>query len=159
MGARPQRVLRPHAARFGTKIPIEIHFLEGGIEMTIGRIFLAGMGFVLLLSASFVVADTEALRTLARITIDLNHYPSDEDKATLKTIIDSDDSSEEEAAIAMALSNMQHKVTAADAERLADIVADDLSDASARKLAGILLGIEHSPGEADKAALKALAGE
>lgn len=127
--------------------------------MTSNRILLAAIGVALLLSASFVVADTDALRTLARITMNLNHYPSDEDKATLKAIIDSDDSSEEEAAIALALSNMQHTVTAADAERLVDIVDDDLSDESARKLAGIVLRINHAPGDDDKATLAELAGD
>jgi hypothetical protein len=52
---------------------------------------------------------------------------------------------------------MEHKVTAADAERLADIVDDDFSDDSARKLAGILLNIDHSPSDEDKVVLASLA--
>lgn len=113
----------------------------------------------LLLTAGLAVADSAAVRTLAGITMNLNHFPSDEDKVALKAIIDSDDTSEEEAAIAMALFNMQHEVTEVDADRLADIVDDDASDATARKLAGVLLGIKHVPSDDDKAALAALAGE
>jgi len=120
---------------------------------------LAGIGMALLLAAGPVVADTETIQTLARITMNLDHHPSNEDRAILKAIIDSDDSSEEEAAIAMALSNMEHKVKPADAERLADIVDDDLSDALARRLAEILLRIDNSPGDDDKVALAALAEE
>jgi hypothetical protein len=120
---------------------------------------LAGIGMALLYAAGPVFADTETLRTLARNTMHLDHYSSDEDKAVLKAIIDSDDSSEEEAAIAMALSNIQHKVTGGDAERLQDIVDDDQSDELARRLAEILLRIDHSPGNDDKVALAALAGE
>jgi hypothetical protein len=120
---------------------------------------LAGIGMALLFAAGPVVADTETIRTLARIAMDLDHYPSVDDKVILKAIIDSDDSSEEEAAIAMALSNIEHEVKPADAERLADIVDDDLSDASARRLAEILLRINHSPGDDDKVALAALAEE
>lgn len=123
------------------------------------RFALAGIGIALLFAAGPVVADTDTTRTLARITINLDSHPSDEDKEILKAIIDSDDSSEEEAAIAMALSNMEHKVKPADAERLAEIVDDDLSDDSARELAGILLRIEQSPGDDDKVALAALGGE
>jgi hypothetical protein len=91
--------------------------------------------------------------------MDLDQHPTEEEKGILKAIIDSDDSSEEEAAIAMALSNIEHKVKPADAERLADIVDDDLSDASARRLAEILLRINRSPGDDDKVALAALAEE
>ena len=76
--------------------------------------------------------------------------------AVLATIIESDDSSEEEAALAMALANMEHKVKAADAERLLDIVDDDLSDESARKLAAVLLRINQSPSDEDKLTLTAL---
>jgi hypothetical protein len=113
----------------------------------------------LLFISGLAVADSAATQTLARVTMNLNHFPSDEDKVALKEIIDNDDSSEEEAAIATALSNMQHKVTEVDANRLADIVDDDESDATARKLAGIVLGINHAPSDDDKAALAALAGE
>jgi hypothetical protein len=91
--------------------------------------------------------------------MDLDQHPTEEEKGILKAIIDSDDSSEEEAAIAMALSNMQGKVTGGDAERLQDIVDDDFSDDVARRLAGILLRIEHEPGDKDRVALAALAGE
>ena len=123
------------------------------------RFALAGIGIALLFTAGPVVADTETIRALARIAMSLDHYPSGDDKVILKAIIDSDDSSEEEAAIAMALSNIDNKVRPADAERLADIVDDDLSDASARRLAEILLRINHSPGDDDKVELAALAEE
>jgi hypothetical protein len=120
---------------------------------------LAGIGMALLLTAAPAIGDTATIRTLARITMDLDHHPSEEEKAVLKGIIDSDDSSEEEAAIAMALSNMQGKVTGGDAERLQDIVDDDFSDVSAQKLAEILLSVDNSLGDDDKVALAALAGE
>lgn len=111
-----------------------------------------------LIVAMPATADTGNLQTLARIAMTLNHYPSDAEKATLKAIVDSDDSSEEEASIALALHNMQHKVKEADAERLMDIVDDDMSDPVAKDIASILLEINHSPNDADKAKLAALAG-
>ena len=127
--------------------------------MNINRMFLAGVVIASLAVAGPASADTEALKTLATIAKNLDHHPSEEDQVVLKAIVDSDESSEEEAAIAMALSNMQHTVTAADAERLRDLVDDDLSDPAARKLAGILLRINHNPADDDKVALAALAGE
>lgn len=125
--------------------------------MRTSRTLLAVVSVASLFAAGVVAASGHALKTMAEITMNLNHYPSDEEKTTLKAIIDSDDASEEEAAIAMALSNMQHQVTEDDAERLADIVADDAADAGARKLAGILLKINHRPSDDDKQALAALA--
>jgi len=121
------------------------------------RFALAGIVVTLLLATGLVFADSAAIRTMAKITMSLNHFPSDDDKAALKAIIDNNESSEEEAAIALALSNMQHKVTVTDAERLADIVDDPESDGSARELSGILLGVNHAPSDEDKAALAALA--
>ena len=117
---------------------------------------LAGISLALCLATGLVVADTKTIRTLTQITMNLDHHPSDADKAVLATIIGSDDSSEEEAALAMALANMERKINAADAERLLDIVDDDLSDESARKLAAVLLRINQSPSEEDKLTLTAL---
>ena len=122
------------------------------------RITLAGLGAVLLLMAGNVAADSEFIRTMANITMSLNHFPSDEDKAALAAIVDNDESSDEEASIAMAISNLQHKVTGADVARLTDIVDDEDSDEAARKLAGILLRINHAASDDDKGALATLAG-
>lgn len=117
---------------------------------------LAGISLALCLAAGLVVADTNTIRTLTQITMNLDHHPSDADKAVLAAIIESDDSSEEEVALAMALANMEQKVNAADAERLLDIVDDDLSDESARKLAAVLLRINQRPSDQDRLTLSAL---
>ena len=117
----------------------------------------AATGVAMFVATGLVAAETATIRALAQITINLNHYPSEEDKAILNAIIESDDTLEEEVAIAMALANMEHRVTPADAKRLADIVDDDFSDDSARKLAGILLNINHTPSDDDKVVLASLA--
>ena len=120
---------------------------------------LTGIAITSLLSTGFALADDAAIKTMARITMNLNHFPSDDDKATLKGIIDSDDSTEEAAEIAMAISNIQHKVLDKDTDRLEDIISDDSTGADARKLASILLRINHTPSDADKKTLAALAGD
>jgi hypothetical protein len=120
---------------------------------------LTGFVITAFFSPGLVLANDGAIQTMARITMNLNHFPSDEDKAALQSIIDSDDTSDEEADIAMAIANIEHKVQEEDTERLTDIVGDDSSPADARSLAGIVLRINHSPSDADKAALAALAKE
>lgn len=120
-------------------------------------LFLAVLGITLLCSTGVVQAEDGAIQTMARITMSLNHFPSDDDKAVLNGIIDSDDSSEEEADIAMSLANFEHEVLEKDTERLSDIIDDDSSAADARKLASIVLRINHSASVEDKTALAALA--
>jgi hypothetical protein len=140
----------------GVKFPATIIVIGGGVDM---RSIMKGSTWFLLsllATGSLALADSAGIRTMAEITKNLNHFPSDADKAALKSIVDSDDSSEEEASIAMAISNIEHKVTEADAERLDDIVSDDEAGADARALAGILLTINHSPSDADKAKLETM---
>ncbi len=120
-------------------------------------LILTGIGMASFLSAGVVFAEDGAIQTMARITMSLNHFPSDDDKAKLKGIIDSDDASEEEADIAMAIANIEHKVLDKDTERLEDIINDESTGADARKLASILLRVNHAPSDEDKSVLAALA--
>ncbi len=118
---------------------------------------LTGIAITSLFSTEIVLADDAAIKTMARITMSLNHFPSDDDKAALKGIIDSDDSTEEAADIAMAIANIEHKVVEKDTDRLEDIIGDDSAGADARTLASILLRINHAPSDEDKTTLAALA--
>jgi len=128
-----------------------------GVDMKKFTLVLTALGVSLLCSSGVVLAADAAIQTMARITMNLNHFPSDDDKAALKGIIDSDDATDEEAELAMAITNIEHKVAEKDTERLMDIVNDDEAGPDAQQLAGILLRINHSPSDADKAALAALA--
>ena len=118
---------------------------------------LAMLGAFMTLNVALGADD--AIGTLARITMSLNHYPSDADKEELNAIIESDETTDEEVTIAMAILNMQHTVGAGDAQRLDQLVADDLVEESVRRLAEILLHLNHTPSDEDKAALSALVGE
>jgi hypothetical protein len=118
---------------------------------------LTGIAITSLFSTGIVLADDAAIKTMARITMSLNHFPSDDDKAALKGIIDSDDSTEEAADIAMAIANIEHKVLEKDTDRLEDIIGDGSAGADARTLASILLRINHAPSDEDKTTLAALA--
>ena len=118
---------------------------------------LTAIAITSLSSSGIVLADEAAIKTMARITMNLNHFPSDDDKATLKGIIDSDESTDEAADIALAISNMEHKVSEDDVERLQDIISDDRTDADARTLASILLRFNHAPSDEDKKTPAALA--
>ena len=127
------------------------------VEMRIPRLVLAIFSIAALFGGALTIADGHAIKTMANIAANLNHFPSDDDKAALQGIIDSDSSSAAETAIATALMNLQHKVSEGDAAKLLAVVEDDSADESARMLASIVIGINHSAGDEAKAALAALA--
>ena len=109
---------------------------------------------LLLMSASFASANTDTIRSLARMTMNLDKPLSDEDKASLNAIVDNIEATDEEATIALALTQFDQTVAPDDINRLYEVVEDDLSDESARALAGILLRLNQNP-EADDAAILA----
>ena len=67
-----------------------------------------------LVITNFSFADSSAIQTMADITINLNHYPSDSDKQELTAIINSSQSSQAEIAVATAIANIEHQAKAAD---------------------------------------------
>ncbi|MDJ0907101.1 MAG: hypothetical protein QNI96_13865 [Woeseiaceae bacterium] len=114
----------------------------------------AVFGLLFFLSAPFASASTDNIRYLAQMTMNLDKPLSDADRASLNAIVDSDDATDEEATIALALSKFDQGVAPGDVNRLFEVVEDDLSDESARVLAGILLRLNQNP-EADDAAMLA----
>ncbi|MEX0900346.1 MAG: hypothetical protein WD081_06605 [Gammaproteobacteria bacterium] len=111
-----------------------------------------------LLALPAVAAETQAVKTIASVLVDFNHFPSDDDKMALQEVIDADTTSEEEAAVATALMNVQHKVQADDRKALQAIVADPDAASSTKTLAQILLDLSHTPSEEAKRELKTLSG-
>ena len=112
---------------------------------------------LLLISAPFASANTDTIRSLARMTMNLDKPLSDADKASLNAIVDSIEATDEEATIALALAQFDQTVAPDDVNRLYEVVEDDLSDESARALAGILLRLNQNPEADDAATLAELA--
>ena len=112
---------------------------------------------VFLIITDLAFADTAAIRTMADITMNLNHFPSDSEKQMLVAITSSDDSSESEIAVATAISNIKHQVTAGDREKLHSIIVDDSAPAELRAVASILISINHKPTKSDIEQLRKIA--
>lgn len=93
---------------------------------------------------------------MAEVVVNLQHFPSDEQKAALAKIADDSSYSEAERQVATAISNLAHKVSAEDSERLAAIAANESLHESLRTLAKVLIGINHMPSADDKATLASL---
>lgn len=113
---------------------------------------------ILLASPAAPAFAASAIEQMAGITLHLNHYPSDAEKAALRGIADDPAATAGERALATALMNMEHKVGGADRQKLEALVKADGTPAAERTLAEVLLGINHKPSAADKEKLRPLAG-
>lgn len=111
----------------------------------------------LMLGAQSALAASAAVREMAGVVMNLNHYPSDAQKTELKAIVANKGSTEQERVIAAAISNLEHKVAAGDAEKLKQVMNDMSAPAEVRDLAGIILKISHKPGKEDKRKLEMMA--
>lgn len=102
------------------------------------------------------VAGGHGVPAMASVVMELQHFPSDDQKAALAKIADDSSYSEAERQIATAIANIQHKVSAEDSERLAAIAADESLPESLRTLAKVVMGINHMPSAEDKETLAEL---
>ncbi len=120
-----------------------------------------GIALVLMLSiaisapfSSQALAESDSVKQMAKIVMQLNHHPGKQDKQVLNNIIEQ--GSAAERSIASALLNMKHKVGPTDKARLRDISKNkDLSD-NTRELAMIVSKINHQASSADKQKLQGM---
>ncbi|MEO8332223.1 MAG: hypothetical protein ABI479_07290, partial [Gallionella sp.] len=108
----------------------------------------------LMLGSQSALAASAAVREMAGIMVHLEHYPSDAEKAKLKSIVDNKGSTEQERVLATAISNLKHKAAASDQDKLKHVMDDASAPAEVRDLAGIVLNISHMPSAADKGKLE-----
>ena len=110
--------------------------------------------FTAVSSVGPVSAEDSAFTTMAKIVMNLNHYPSADDKLKLKQITNSFESNEAEKTIASAVLNLQHQATASDKKKLMEISERESLPESTRVLAGIVGNINHKTSDADNRKLK-----
>ena len=124
--------------------------------MRISSLFLAAVLIISAFQPAQAWAD-DAVSSMAKIMLSLQHFPSDADKAALAAIV-AGDSSDSVKTVASAIAGINHKVSSADQTALMAIAEDESEPADLRQLAGIVAGVNHVPGAEAKAALTALAG-
>lgn len=110
---------------------------------------LIGLGF-----SSMSFADDAAMKTMAKIMINLNHYPSDGEKSQLMEITKNNMISENEKVLASAMINLQHHAAAADIPKLKSVASNEKASQAEKDLANIILSLTHTPTSADKAKLE-----
>ena len=108
-----------------------------------------------LFSASAVAAEgTSPIKQMAAILLQLHHYPSQEDKVILQSIIDNKSTREFERTIATAILNLNHKATASDITALKAVIMSKDSTDNEKDLATSVINLNHEPTPKDKKRLE-----
>ena len=121
-----------------------------------GKFLLIPLLLGLMLVSSPAAMAGPAIQEMVGIMLNLNHYPSDSEKASLQKIIDDGSSSQDERTIATALMHMHHTVSDDDKAKLMGIANNDMAPDPDRKVAEILAHMEHHASSADKKVLQTL---
>jgi len=98
--------------------------------------------------SSQVLAESDSVKKMAKIVMQLNHNPSAQDKQVLNNILKQGSPAERD--IASALLKMEHKVSPDDKARLVEISNDKNQPNNTRELAMIVSTINHKASSADK---------
>ena len=101
-----------------------------------------------------IVAQGKATQQMAGIMMNLNHFPSDAEKVTLKTIASDKATTAHERTVAEVLLTVQHSPSAADKAKLDAIVKDAAAPEGVKTLASVLSSLVHTPSAGDKERLK-----
>ena len=107
--------------------------------------------------SQFAAADTDAaVKSVAGILANMNHFASDADKAALMAISADEANGRGIRLVATAVHNIQHAAPAGDKEAMAGVVASDMARADVKSLAGIVTGFNHMASAEAKATLQAM---
>ena len=107
-------------------------------------------------SLSIAAEGASAIKEMAVIMHRLKHYPSPQGKETLQAIVDNKSTNKNEATIAKAMLNLEHKVISSDIAGLKSVVASKDASADEKAFATILLNFSHRPSSEDKQRLKGM---
>ena len=120
------------------------------------RLSAVALSLAVLFLFAALPARADQAATLADIVAGMDHFPSEEQKATLAEIQQDESAEENLRTIAGALANVQHQPAEADRAKLQAIVDDEAASEEAKTLAAAVLNFNHKVQETDLAALEAL---
>lgn len=120
------------------------------------KIILATMLLLAAMIGSPKIFAGPAAQVMAEVLVNLDHRPTDAEKAQLQQMVNDPNLSEQKRTLAKALLNMNHKISAEDKPKVAAIAKDANAGQEDRELANILLNIQHHPSAADKEKLRKL---
>ena len=101
--------------------------------------------------------ESAAVKAIAGILMNVNHFPNDADKKTLTTLAAQSSTTEQEKVLIAAMMGMQHSIAAADKPKVEAVMKDAKASAGVKQIATILNTFLHMASADEKAALKKLA--
>jgi hypothetical protein len=102
---------------------------------------------------TLIYADDGHLKTIAGILVNLNHFPSEAEKETLRDIVNDAASTDHVKTLATAMMNLKHYPTKADKTHLGNIMNDASANGDVREIAVILYNLSHKPTTSEKGKL------
>ena len=99
---------------------------------------------------------TKPVQAMANVLMTMNHFPSDQQKQSLKQLADDKATTAQERVLLEALLNVQHTLSAADKPKVEALLKDPAATEAIKTVATILGRLNHQATDADKAALKKL---
>jgi len=93
---------------------------------------------------------------MADIMINLEHFPTEDEKQKLQSILDSDSSTDQEKIIANSIMNIQHSPSAEDQEKLQLIIDNTTATSTVNTLARIVQSFSHGISKTDKRKLQTI---
>ena len=122
--------------------------------MTCKKMFCLLSLLSLMFVAQSALAASVAVRQMASILLQLEHYPSIDDKVKLNEIANNKSSTKQEQVLATSVSNLKHQVADGDKDKLKHVIDDADAPKDVREMASIILTLRHFPSAADKAKLE-----
>ena len=93
---------------------------------------------------------------MADIMINLEHFPTEDEKQKLQSILDSDSSTDQEKIIANSIMNIQHSPSAEDQDKLQLIIDNTTATSTVNTLARIVQSFSHGISKTDKRKLQTI---
>lgn len=118
------------------------------------------ISIVLVAISAFAVlasANDTAVKTMASIMLQFNHYPSAAQQSVLLELTNDSTLSESEKSVATAILNIAHHASTADKTILGEISMDDSEAPALRELAQVIRDVNHTVSAADQEKLAELA--
>jgi hypothetical protein len=102
------------------------------------------------------MAASDAVQTMTAILIEMNHFPSDEQRAVLTSIADDSDQTENVRRIARAIASIAHQAAEEEKESMNAVLADQSATSAEQALARAVNRFNHQADPDDVEALRSL---
>lgn len=125
-------------------------------KLNVKKTIMALVVTVAILLVAPLYADTDPISSMAKIMLELNHFPAEEQANTLKGIMADSTASAATRVIANAIVNIKHQATAQDKQVLASLAVDEKQSAGVKTLASVVRDFNHKVSPSQQQQLEAL---